>query len=787
MATRGYYRFPTIHGDRIVLVADDDLWMVTTAGGTARRLTAGNGPMSRPRFSPDGQALYFVSQDGGEPDLYRMEADGGPMTRITYTGGIRRVAGFLPDGRVIVSTDVRSPFRGVAHLFAVATGGSLEPLNLGPAASIDWGPGGSSAIGRNTGDSATWKRYRGGTAGEIWLDSDGSGHYRRLEEPKGNPGAPFFVGDRLYFISDHEGVGNLYSVTVRGEGLRRHSDCDVYYARNAASDGRRIVYHMGGDVYLYDPASDETHQVPIALNGQRPGRQFRLVDAAPFVSDYDPHPARPEIALTARGQTVSMGAFAGPVSHRSPGSGVRTRLTSWLNDTDVIGVLEQGGEERIVRLRVGSDPEVVVDQDLGAATELVASPDGSRVAVSTHRLELYLVDVDEGAVRLVDHSAFGFRVAVDEWKEGIRGLSWSHDGRYLAYACPDSPQTTAIRVVEAETGAVHTVTDPLLEDLSPSFDPDGRFLFFLGKRDFTPVLDQFAFDLSFPRGIRPYLIPLRSDIPSPFLADTDSDEAEKTEGGAEGDHGTDPAEDAPPERLEERDRSSEIDFDGIAERVIPFPVSAGRLDSLTAISGKVLWIDRPLAIESEEAGGRALGTLMAFDLKARKQEGLLHGVANYRISRDGKTALILQRRRLRRAGAGDKVDESKGDRPGRESGIIDLQRVTLPIEPEREWQQMFREAWRLMREHYWTVDMASVDWDAMYDRYAPLVGRVGTRGELSDLLWELQGELGTSHAYEFGGDYRPSPPWPHGGVGAEFAWSAEHGAWIVRAIVHGGP
>src|SRR5579875_998821 len=296
MASRGYYRFPTIHGDRIVFVADDDLWTVGAEGGSARRLTAGRGPMSRPRFSPDGLSLYFVSQDGGEPDLYRMDAEGGPIERLTFTGGIRRVAGFHPDGRVIVSTDVRSPFRGVASLFAVGHGGSLEALRLGPAASIDWGPGGASVIGRNTGDSATWKRYRGGTAGEIWLDAAGSGTYERLDRPGGNPGAPFFVGTRIYFISDWEGIGNLYSVDAQGGDLRRHTDFDTYYARNASGDGTRVVFHAGGDIYLYDPAADLCRLVPIALNGQRPGRQIRYVEAAAYVSDYDPHPSRSEIA-----------------------------------------------------------------------------------------------------------------------------------------------------------------------------------------------------------------------------------------------------------------------------------------------------------------------------------------------------------------------------------------------------------------------------------------------------------------------------------------------------------
>lgn len=784
MSTHGYYRFPTINGDRIVFVADDDLWTVNTGGGPARRLTAGHGPMSRPTLTPDGRTLYLVSQDGGEPDLYRMDADGGPMERLTYSGGIRRVAGFHPDGRVVVASGVRSALRGVPELFFVGPGGTLESLRLGPASSISWGPDGAVAIGRNVGDSATWKRYRGGTAGEIWLDADGSGQYRRLDRPGGNPGAPFFVGHRLYFISDYEGIANLYSLDLAADNLRRHSDADQFYIRNASTDGHRIVYHMGGDLYVFDPAMNETHAVPVILNGQRPHRQFRLVDAAPFLTDYAPHPSRADLAITARGQTVTLSPFNGPVMRRSPGSGVRTRLTSWLDEQDLVAAYECDHEERVVRLAPGRDPEPLVDRDLGPAMELVPSPDKTKVALSTQRLDLFVIDVTSGEARLLDHSDFGFRVGVDAWKEGIHGLSWSHDGHYLAYAIPNSPDTTAIRVAEVESGTLRTVTEPLLEDMSPAFDPEGRYLFFLGKRDFTPVADQFAFDMSFPRGIRPYLIPLRADTPSPFLGGESEEGESKKPKEAAGDP-DDTKEDGDAADSEAQ-KTLVIDFEGIAERIIPLPVGSGRLDSLTAIAGKVLWIERPLAAEDSDGEPlRALGTLMAFDLKTRKIEALASRVLDYRISQDGKSALIFQRGRLRRAPAGEKVDESKGDRPGRDTGIVDLQRVTVPIDPALEWPQMFREAWRLMREHYWAADMASVDWQAMYDRYAPLVERVGSRGELSDLLWELQGELGTSHAYEFGGDYPPGPPWPRGGLGADFTWSAQHEAFEIEAIVRG--
>ncbi|CAM5384883.1 hypothetical protein STENM223S_11247 [Streptomyces tendae] len=59
-----------------------------------------------------------------------------------------------------------------------------------------------------------------------------------------------FVGGRIAFLSDHEGVGNLYSCAHDGTDLRRHTDHDAFYARNAASDGARVVYPVAGALWI---------------------------------------------------------------------------------------------------------------------------------------------------------------------------------------------------------------------------------------------------------------------------------------------------------------------------------------------------------------------------------------------------------------------------------------------------------------------------------------------------------------------------------------------------------
>lgn len=237
----GYFRHPTVHGDRVVFVCEDDLWEVPLGGGVARRLTSGRGVMSRPMFSPDGTTLAFTSSDEAHPEAWAMPSEGGPATRLTHTGAIAGARAWRPDGSVVVTSSHEQPFWRQSELYAVAaTGGWLDRLGWGPATDVAWSGDGKVVLGRHTTDPARWKRYRGGLAGQLWVDRDGSGTFRRiLKDLGGNIGSPLWVGSRVYFVSDHEGVGNIYSCRATGADVRRHTSHGDFYARFRRPTGRR--------------------------------------------------------------------------------------------------------------------------------------------------------------------------------------------------------------------------------------------------------------------------------------------------------------------------------------------------------------------------------------------------------------------------------------------------------------------------------------------------------------------------------------------------------------------
>ncbi len=784
MASPGYYRFPTLHNQQVVFVSEDDLWTVPTGGGLARRLTSGLGSASSPTLSPDGQWLAFSGRDEGPTEVYLMPAQGGPPQRLTFLGGNLLVVGWSPEGRILFAANAAEPFANIFRLYALSpqAGESPELLPTGPALSLSYGPQGGRVIGRNAIDPARWKRYRGGTTGDLWIDPQGSGDWRRLLKLPGNLSRPMWIGKRIFFLSDHEGVGNLYSCLPSGRSLKRHTDHDEFYVRYPASDGKRIVYHAGADLYIYDPASEKSAPIEIEYRSPRTQRQRKFVQPAKYFEEYDLHPQGHLLALTMRGKAFTLGNWEGPVVQHGQPDGVRSRLAHWLSDGKRLVVVSDAQGEEQLEIHQAEGPEapqcLKLALDIGSPTELRVSPLADQLALANHRNELILVDLKTKKARLLDKSPYA----------PITGFDWSPDGRWLAYSCAQSRHTAVIKLCDTESGQLHTVTKPVLQDISPVFDPEGKYLYFLSYREFDPVYDSLQFDLGFPRGARPYLLTLQKELRSPFVPVPEPpNEKEKAQEGPK------TTSEDPEAQQEEKPAPVVIDLEGIEERLLAFPVSDGRYQQIAAIKGKLLYSELPIEgslkhnwFQMSEPPAKA--TLKAYDFESKKEETLISGLTSFKLSGDHRTLVYRAGNRLRVLKAGEKPDEKLAKEPaGHKSGWIDLSRVKISVVPPAEWRQMYREAWRLQRDHFWTPDMSQVDWPAIYQRYLPLLERVSSRAEFSDLLWEMQGELGTSHAYEIGGDYRPEPHYDLGFLGADLVYDRKIKVWRIVRIIRGDP
>ena len=781
MGDAGYYRFPAILDSTIVFVCEDDLWQISAQGGLARRLTANLGAVSHPAISPDGECIAFTGREEGSPEVFVMSADGGPSRRLTFQGALlNEVVGWSEDsGKVIFASNATQPFVKHQKLFQVDRDGGLpELLPCGPANRISFGPSGGVVLGRNIGDPARWKRYRGGTCGHLWIDVEGSGQFQRFPDFDANIAAPMWVGDCIYFLADHEGIGNLYSCAADGQSLRRHTNHQQYYARNAATDGNRIVYHAGGDLYLFDPLTESSEKVEIQLRSPRVERNRKFVGAGRYLESADLHPNGHSIAITTRGKPFTAGNWEGPVVQHGVPDGVRYRLASWLNDgVRIVAIDDDGGEESVVVFYADSSepPRRLPQLEFGRTIEWAVSPAGDQIALHNHRAELVLVDLENETATVLDASEH----------ERMKGICWSPDGRWVAYGYCNSPQTSIVKLCNVEDGSCYDVTEPVLEDFSPSFDPDGRYLYFLSHRVFDPVYDNMHFDLNFPRGVRPYLITLQNDLRSPFLPLPGQNEEEKC-------HAAEERESSDSDDAERTDPVSpiKIDIEGIKRRIVAFPIPEGRYERILGLpKGSVLFSSSPV----EGSLGRswaattppANSTIERFDLGKLKKETFAEEVTDFGVSADGEWVIYRSGAQLRVIKSSEKAKKDQAKDPGRESGWLELPRFKLSVDPPSEWSQMLREAWRLQRDHFWVEDMSGIDWSAIYHSYAPLLDRIATRSEFSDLVWEMQGELGTSHAYEIGGDYRSPPKYRQGFLGADFEYNAAHEGYTVREIAFG--
>ena len=778
MNNAGYYRCPTLHGNTVVFACEDDLWSAGLQGGVARRLTAGRGECSMPRLSPDGALVAFISRDEWHPEVYVRPADGGPATRLTFLGAEPGpLSGWTPDGsEILFTSDSGSAFLRNTEAFAVpSAGGATRGLGLGHVASLSMTSGNRIVIGRNNIDAARWKRYRGGTAGDLWIDATGDGRFTRLISVPGNPAWPMFVADRVYFVSDHEGVGNLYSCGYDGSDLRRHTDHTEYFVRFPSTDGARVAYSAGARLFVFDHAAGRETEVTVEAPSSPPQRSRRFVEAGRYLEHVAPHPAGHSIAIIARGQPYTMPNWEEGVTHHGVGSKVRYRLSEWLHDGDRLALVDDAdGFERVrtVRADGAGTPENVTDSDLGRIIEMVASPTADVVALSNQRHELLLVDINAKSVRVVDRSPHA----------RVSDLTFSPDGRWIAYCWEANADASIIRVAEIATGEVHDVTAPLRVDRAPAFDPEGKYLYFLSTRDFNPIYDALQFDLSFPHAMRPFAVTLRKDVGSPFVPKLRPVVRRKADEKKEEPQTTGPL--AP----------VDIDFDGIEGRIVGFPVEEGRYERIAGVKGRAIFTKYPVRGSLEpswyENEGANDGALLAYDFDDQQQFTMAIDVTDFRVAADHRTLVYRSGRQLRVVDALDRSAE-QGERrraprePGRRTGWIDLSRVAVEVEPIDEWTQMYGEAWRLQHEQFWDEQMTQVDWKLVYDRYARLLPLLRTRGELSDLLWEMQGELGTSHAYEMGGDYRKPPQYRRGFLGADLRWDAAAGGYRIVRILRG--
>jgi tricorn protease len=736
VTSSGYLRYPHIHGDLLVFSSEDDIWLAPADGGRAWRLSADSAQVSYPRFSRDGTRIAWTSWRDGNPEVYTADPDGNAAARLTYLSDARtRVTGWTRDGEVLAVSAAGQPETYLTWAYAIPLEGAPpRRLPFGPVTDLALEEAGTALLtGRMNNELAYWKRYRGGTRGKLWTASAVDPLFTRvLADVDGQLACPMLVGGRLFFLSDHEGTGNVYSSALDGTGVRRHTDHDGMYARNLSTDGQRIVYHVAGDIWILDsPDASGPRRVDITLGSPAAARTPRLISAQDHLGSLNCDKTGQASVVEVRGTVHWLTHKDGPARALYVDPAARARLPQVLGETgQAIWVTDVAGPDALeIRSVAGQEaPRTVAEGQVGNVLDLTAAPDGATVAVAAHDGRLLVIDVASGQVTELAATGNG----------AVQGLAWSPDSAWLAWTEPGPNPLRSIRMARVADQGIVDVTDGRFTDSDPVFTPDGLYLAFISRRSFDPVYDEQTFDLSFPLGSRPYLVPLAAQTPSPF--------GPLPGGRPLGPDTPDKDKDKDKDKDDERVEVS-VDPDGLPGRVVGVPVIEARYSHLRAVKGGLAWLREPVAGVLGEGvaspGDDAPRPLLErFDLRKREVTELVGELDWFDVSGDGTRLVVKDHDELRILPAEHKADHGSG-----ESVTVDLSRARFTADPAALWQHAFAEAGRLMRRDFWTPDMSGVDWDGVLEAYRPLLDRIRGADDFTDLMWEVVAELGTSHAY----------------------------------------
>ncbi len=762
-------RQPSVSERHIAFAYANNIWVVERAGGQARRLTSFQGNSAQPRISPDGRLVAFTGTYAGNADVYTVPIEGGEPTRLTWHPGPDAATGWTPDGARVVFASARetSAPSPVPRFWTVSTAGGPETAMPMPRAF----QGQINATGTRVAYrmASSWdderRNYRGGQNKPIWVLDLRTFALDTVPRPLNSKELdPVWVGDDVYFISDRDGVQNVWKFDGRSRvvsQVTRFTDFDV---KTMNAGGGAIVFEQAGRVHLLDPKSARSTPVSIVVKGDFPWMMPQWKDVSSRITAIALSPTGRRAVVEARGEIFTIPAEKGDVRNLSNSSGSAERAPAWSPDGRFVSWFsDASGEYRLMIAGQDgqSEPRSIALPGMSFAYTPAWSPDSRRILFTDVALRLWVVDVASGAVKKFDGDAF---MVPDRSMNPV----WSPDSRWIAFVRRLPSYFRAIMVLNVETGEMTQVTDGLADATSPAWDANGKYLWFLASTDFalrSQWLDMTSYER--PRTNALYLAVLKAGDPTPFTPESDDEPAPAV---------------APPPAVAPalpaagavlpvaaspvRAPAVVIDFPGIEQRIIAVPNVVSRDWALlrAGVTGTVFFW------ESVEASGPTQptapgGPLYRYTIKERKTVPFASGVVGYTLSADGKKLLY---RTGGAQGALFLVDAGAATAPAAGSGRMAAQ-LRMWWDPKLEYAQMFEETRRKVRDFFYVPNLHGTDWPKIVEQYRRFLPFVAHRTDLNYLLDWMGSELAIGHSYVNGGDFPDVPTASGGLLGADMA------------------
>jgi len=802
------FRQPSVSKDQIAFVYAGDIWLVPKKGGTAVRLTSSPGEESFPRFSPDGTRIAYSASYDGNVDVYVVPATGGEPKRLTYHPMADRALGWTPDGkRVLFASSRESGRQRYNQFFTVSLDGGLpEKLPVPYGEFGTYSPDAKQFVYMPMSqDFRNWKRYRGGWAPDLMLFDLKSFATKNLTSNPANDAQPMWHENTIYFLSDRGSNerNNLWAYDLSKNSVRQitqFSDFDITFPSIGPDS---IVFQAGGLLYLLDLATEKPVEVSVHVVTDQTTLRPKTAKVESVIDAASVSPTGKRAVFAARGDVLTVPAEFGAVVNVTRSSGVAERYPRWSPDGKTMAYWSDrtGEYELALRPADGSGPEKSVTT-LGPGFRYSPqwAPDSKKIAFIDQAMRIRIYDGNTSKTTQIDQSP--------EWidhgsLEAFR-IEWSPDSRWLTYSRPTKEGNRAIFLYDTKAAKLHQATTGYLNDTQPTFDPEGKYLFYASDREFDPVYGSFDNSWTYPNPTKLVAVPLRRDVKSPLAARND-DENAALDTNPKKDDSSKPADKKPDEKKPEENNSKEktayenkaqdkkpeekpaeekktddralspanvdIDLDAFEARAVVLPPKGGNYADLQAIKGKLLYRRQPRTGSGDEKN-----PIVCFDFAEREEKTVLDDADSFETTADGKKMLVESKKKFAIL---DIKAAQKFEKP------LVTADMEAPVDPRAEWRQIFRDVYRFERDFFYDPNMHGVNWEALGERYSKVLEGAVTRWDVDFLIGEFIGELNASHTYHGGGDMEQAPQRSVGLLGVD--WELSNGAYRIKRIIRGGP
>jgi tricorn protease len=813
-------QMPAVSATQVAFVYAGDIWVAPKGGGTAIRLSSPRGVESFPRFSPDGKEIAFSGNYDGNEDVYVMPVSGGDPRRLTHHGAADRVLGWYPDGKALLFASKMASFTDrVGQFFKVSASGGLPeklPIPYGEFGAVS-PEGNLLAFTTVTTDFATWKRYRGGMAPDIWLYNLENGAAENITSSDANDSQPMWRGRTLYFLSDRDRYQrrNIWAYDADTKAVRqvtKYTDSDVHFPSIGPDD---IVFENRGRLYVLDLSSEQVREVQIEIITDRATLRPRVESVSSFIRNAAISPTGKRVLFEARGDIFSVPADQGVIRNVTESNGVAERSPAWSPDGRWIAYFsDRSGEYELTLLPADSSGPEQTITSLGAGFRYQPtwSPDSNKILFIDAAMKIHLVNRETKQTTVIDQQAWQYHSELDRFR-----VSWSADSRWVAYGKDQDNRQSAVVLYDTITGKGHQVTSGFYDDDMPVFDPEGRYLYYRSKRSSDPIYSEFDNTWIYANGHVLIAVPLRNEIMSPLAPRNDEEPmrpaletvrrdqnvADSKPVKPEGDDAR-----AIPARAQESDSKKEIamreeskppsepgaksneksaspappvalnlkgtleiDIEGFEARAVILPVGTGRYDDLLAAPGKLFYTRLP-RLGSTSSNN----PLCVYDIEKRDDALVVEDATEVELSADRRKLLVGRGRSWAVVNA---TENQRFDRS------LPVGQLEMTIDPAAEWKQIFNDAWRIERDYFYDPQLHGVNWTAMRERYGKLLTDCVTRWDVNYVLGEMLGELSASHVYRGGGDFEQGIGRSVGYLGCDF--TLEEGAYRISRILEAAP